>query len=551
MEPSTVRRATRAVLLLLLALLPLVLAAAGRFGSPDDPDAALLPWVSIGLATSAGTFAIGGLVVGLRRGMLAPLLHAGASAAVAGGALGLLSGAGSLAVPLLGAGVLLLAGALADRLGAIVHGQRTRLAAAAAVFIGAEAAALAGLLPATAQALEPLHALMLSLTSALALLAAGVSAGRPMMIVAASVAVAAAALLAGRPAGIDGLIGLLALIGSQLIGLHGLLSYEPRADASDERRLPELAARMSDAVLRFDGRLQLHDWNGAATQMLGLDDAAAGSRLEDLLGVSIAELPARDSAVTRRGGVGGLEINLHRSGDGLTAIIRDPGNTPELERLGRELRGTIEELLQSRRTVELQRAELERASTVDTLTGVASRSAVVERLRGEMAQARRYSHPIAIVLLDVDHFAEMNRMHGITGGDAILREVALRTRLRVREADALGRAGSDSFLAILPHTDEAGAAIFADALRHRLGRRVIGVGDAQVAVTLSIGVALMREREDLDVDGLLARVDEALASARAAGGDRIGLDRLHGLARLEERRPSVIDLDETAQDSGA
>jgi len=121
----------------------------------------------------------------------------------------------------------------------------------------------------------------------------------------------------------------------------------------------------------------------------------------------------------------------------------------------------------------------------------------------------------------------------------------------VREADALGRAGSDSFLAILPHTDEAGAAIFADALRHRLGRRVIGVGDAQVAVTLSIGVALMREREDLDVDGLLARVDEALASARAAGGDRIALDRLHGLARLEERRPSVVDLDETAQDSGA
>lgn len=550
MEPSSVRRATRAVLLLLLAFLPLVLAAAGRFGSPDDPDAALLPWVSIGLATPAGMLAIGGLIVGLRRGMLAPLLHAGASAAVAGGAIGLLSGAGSLAVPLLGAGVLLLAAALADRLGVMVHGQRTRFAAAA-VFIGAEAAALAGLLPATAQALEPLHALMLSLTAALALLAAGVSAGRPMMIVAASVAVAAAALLVGRPGGIDGLIGLLALIGSQLIGLHGLLSDKPRADASDERQLPELAARMSDAVLRFDGRLQLHDWNGAATRMLGLDDAAAGSRLEDLLGVSIAELPARDSAVARRGGIGGLEINLHRSGDGVTAIVRDPGSTPELERLGRELRGTIEELLQSRRTVELQRAELERASTVDTLTGVASRSAVLERLRGEMAQARRYSHPIAIVLLDVDHFAEMNRIHGITGGDAILREVALRTRLRVREADALGRAGSDSFLAILPHTDEAGAAIFADALRHRLGRRVIGVGDAQVAVTLSIGVALMRVREDLDVDGLLARVDEALDSARAAGGDRIALDRLHGLARLEERRPPVVDLDETAQDSGA
>lgn len=106
----------------------------------------------------------------------------------------------------------------------------------------------------------------------------------------------------------------------------------------------------------------------------------------------------------------------------------------------------------------------------------------------------------------------------------------------MREADALGRAGSDSFLAILPHTDEGGAATFARALRHRIGLRPVTVGQEQVTVTLSIGVAIMRSGEELDADGLLARADEALASARTPGGDRIALDRLHGLVRIEDRR---------------
>jgi diguanylate cyclase (GGDEF)-like protein len=150
---------------------------------------------------------------------------------------------------------------------------------------------------------------------------------------------------------------------------------------------------------------------------------------------------------------------------------------------------------------------------------------------------------VAIVVLDVDGFSEINRRHGTDGGDAVLREVALRIRLRVREADALGRVGSDSFMAVLPHTDESGAATFADALQHRLGLRGVAIGAAEEAVTISVGVAVMRPGEDLDLDGLLERADEALTSARGAGGDRIALDRLHGLARLEDRRHHEITPD--------
>ena len=207
-------------------------------------------------------------------------------------------------------------------------------------------------------------------------------------------------------------------------------------------------------------------------------------------------------------------------------------------RLARELRGTIEELLHARRTVELQREELAQAATVDALTGVTTRRAILDRLRIEANEARRYQHPVALVLLDIDDFGRLNHEHGMAVGDEVLREVALRLRLRVRAADALGRVGGDSFMALLPHTDETGAATFADVLRRRLLSRPIETSAAELTVGVSIGVAFMRAGMALTDEDLLAAADEALASARAAGGNRIAFDRAHGLVRLEERRYS-------------
>ncbi len=205
-------------------------------------------------------------------------------------------------------------------------------------------------------------------------------------------------------------------------------------------------------------------------------------------------------------------------------------------RLARELRGTIEELLHARRTIELQREEIAQTAAVDPLTGVASRRAILDRLRIEASEARRYQHPVAVMLLDLDDFGQLNHDWGMSIGDEVLREVALRLRLRVRSADALGRVGGDSFLALLPHTDESGAATFADALRRRLLSRPIETSAGEVLVGVSIGVAFMRAGAGLTDEELLAAADEALASARFAGGNRIAFDRAHGLVRLEERR---------------
>jgi diguanylate cyclase (GGDEF)-like protein len=204
-------------------------------------------------------------------------------------------------------------------------------------------------------------------------------------------------------------------------------------------------------------------------------------------------------------------------------------------RLARELRGTIEELIEARRIVELQRGELERTARTDRLTGLATRDTIMERVWIEAAEARRYAHPVALVLVDIDNFGALNHEHGLEAGDALLREVALRMRLRTREADALGRVGPDAFLAILPHTDERGATALAEAMRSRLIDRPLATQHGELTVSVSIGIALMRPGMGLSDEELLSAAEEALASARAAGGNRIAFDRLHGLARLDER----------------
>ena len=221
--------------------------------------------------------------------------------------------------------------------------------------------------------------------------------------------------------------------------------------------------------------------------------------------------------------------------------LKGTDDSAERERLAREVRAALAELNDARHTIALQRAELERAADLDALTGVASRAAIMDRLREEVAVTRRYPHPVSLVLMDVDGMGEINAQHGTAVGDTVLRELALRMRVRVREADAIGRVAGDSFLAILPHTDEKGATTFAEAIRDRATQRPISTGRGEVQVTVSIGVTTMRSRQELTADTLLARADEAVASARAGGGNFIAYDRLHGLARLEERRPEGPD----------
>jgi diguanylate cyclase (GGDEF)-like protein len=553
-------RAAQLLLVLLATAAPLILAAVLRGLPPSSLGDAGLGWVvpalGVGVAVAGSLATLSCLVAGLRDGSLAALLLAGASAAVVGGAIGLASGTAGLSLAVTGISGFVLAAVFAERVETLVHGRRTRLAMAAATVLVGGAVAVAEIAPATSAVVGPVGPALLLAAAALAA-AGAISATRTQMSVIAGVtAVAAVSLWLARGADAELVLGLVALLGASLLMARSMLGGASVVlpTLAGDVALPALAEHVADGVLRFDGHLQLRAWNPAAAGLLALDDASAGARLEDLLGISLAELPIAGGTPTAATVAGDLEAALHHDGGGLTVVLRDPGTSRDADRLGRELRATIEELFGMRRMVELQRAELERAAAVDALTGVASRTAILERLEMEVAEARRYQHPVAIVLLDVDRFSALNAAHGVAAGDAALREVALRIRLRVRQADSLGRWGSDGFVAILPHTDEAGAATFADVLRGKVALRPLRLDDVEVAVTISAGVAVMRPGEELDRDGFLGRAEEALSSARSAGGDTIALDRLHGLARLEERRAPrprpAAAADEAGDDAG-
>jgi diguanylate cyclase (GGDEF)-like protein len=545
----------RALLTLLATAVPLVLAVVLRGLPPSDIAAAglgaVVPALAATLTIAGAGAALGGLVVGLRGGSLAALLWTGASAAIAAGSLGLLTGTEVTSLTTAVAASFVAGAAVADRLEVLVHGRATRYAVATAVVGVAGTAAAADILPVAAAALEPLRPLLL-LAAALAAAGAIGSAGRPVAVVAGLGAVGAVSLWLARGADANLVLSMLALLAAVLVMARSLLDGEEAAPLAraDGTALPALAEQMTDGALRFDGRLQLRSWNAVAGRLMVLDDAAAGTRLEDLLGMSLSELPPTGEPIRTTAALHGLDVTLHRDDDGLTVVLRDPGAARDADRLGRELRATIEELLSARRIVDLQRAELERAASTDQLTGVASRAAILDRLETEVAESRRYQHAAAVVLIDVDGLGELNATHGLAAGDAVLREVALRIRLRVRAADALGRSGSDGFLAILPHTDEAGAATFADVLRRRVAGRPLAIDGTEVSVTISSGVAVMRPGEELDRDGLLARAEEALSSARGAGGNTVALDRLHGLARLGELRPRPV-AEDAPEDAGS
>lgn len=537
---------------------PIVVAATLRAFDPlllasGDP-----PWLGAGAAAAAaaacGLAAAAALGRSLRRSAdwLAPAI---AVAALGGGMAGAALGNPAVTAAMAAAASIWLIGSLASSVRGDLPPIPVTRAVVAVLATSAVMSVVLGVAPRDAEPLRPI----LAAWAVVAWLTASVARRRWQIVI--GFAVAGGLLGVARDGSADVIVAYAAAAGSAIALLaDAVRDRSPVAGPTPGPLDRALSATHSDSagpgILAFDGALRLRDWNGAAARLFALGDADAGAELEAIVGVSLAELMSGRGARSSRRGPGGEELELAFAVvEGMAVVVagdlgRSAASRDEADRVTRELRATLEELAQARRTIELQRTEIERAAATDALTGVESRDAIVHRLRIETAQAQRYDHPVAIVLVDVDGFTELNRAHGLDAGDAILREVALRLRLRIRQADALGRIGGDAFLAILPHTDQDGAIAFAEGLRRRIAHAPLPTPAGELPVRASIGVAVMRHGDALDPDLLLARGDVALAAARRAGGDAVALDPALRLRRAEppgDARPAS----ETTQDSGS
>ena len=159
--------------------------------------------------------------------------------------------------------------------------------------------------------------------------------------------------------------------------------------------------------------------------------------------------------------------------------------------------------------------EVERLATRDSLTGLANRRLFDESVQREAARSARLGAPLSLLVLDVDHFKQVNDTYGHQTGDDVLREVADALVANTKGFDVAARYGGDEFVVLLPGCRHDDAIAVAQRARAAIAREVGGA-----PVSISVGVATMPDNA-CDAERLLAAADAALYDAKRTGRDRV------------------------------
>jgi diguanylate cyclase (GGDEF)-like protein len=175
-------------------------------------------------------------------------------------------------------------------------------------------------------------------------------------------------------------------------------------------------------------------------------------------------------------------------------------------------------LLRSRTRLAALNCDLDRLARVDSLTGLRNRRAIEETLIREVSAARRHESSLSVLLVDVDHFKHINDALGHQAGDAALVAIGETLQSMLRTEDTIGRWGGEEFLAVLPHTDAAGAVVIAERLRAHVATPGPGSAEPRTAITVTIGVAAWTSG---GIDDLVRRADHALYAGKAAGRNNV------------------------------
>lgn len=167
--------------------------------------------------------------------------------------------------------------------------------------------------------------------------------------------------------------------------------------------------------------------------------------------------------------------------------------------------------------------ELRSLAATDSLTQLANRRHFLARLEETHAGLQRDAdHPVAVLMFDLDHFKSINDSLGHAAGDAVLRLFSSLLRDELRAGDLAGRIGGEEFAVLLTRSNPDAAAAFAERIRRKVAETSILMGQRRVAITVSIGIALMLA-EDSTAEQALGRADDALYRAKAEGRNRIAL----------------------------
>jgi diguanylate cyclase (GGDEF)-like protein len=208
-----------------------------------------------------------------------------------------------------------------------------------------------------------------------------------------------------------------------------------------------------------------------------------------------------------------LEEGAHRFGAGDLSHRVPLSGEDELTALGRTFNSMAETLAQSQ-------TALRELSTRDGLTGLVNYREFHRQVTEEVARYTRYGRPFSLLMLDIDHFKDVNDTRGHLAGDEALRAVAALIQATVRPTDLVARYGGEEFVVVLPETTGSGAWALAERLRRRIADQAISVpANDPLSLTVSVGVAAFPEDAD-SLQKLLNAADQALYAAKSGGRNR-------------------------------
>jgi two-component system, cell cycle response regulator len=166
--------------------------------------------------------------------------------------------------------------------------------------------------------------------------------------------------------------------------------------------------------------------------------------------------------------------------------------------------------------------ELLKKATTDALTGIANRHYFMSRAREELAFARRTNGLVGLVMLDIDHFKQVNDTYGHQAGDYVLSQFASLVLKRIRGEDIFGRYGGEEFVVLMRgEMEPPGAQIFCERIRKTVEEYPFTFNDQHITVTVSAGLCLRNGGEIKSIDELVQAADKALYRAKMGGRNRI------------------------------
>jgi two-component system cell cycle response regulator len=261
-----------------------------------------------------------------------------------------------------------------------------------------------------------------------------------------------------------------------------------------------------DELLKEDSpRLAILDW-----MMPGMDGVEVCGKVRDRTGSPYVYILLLSAKSQREDLVKGLE-------SGADDYITKPFDANELKvrlRAGRRILDLQTQLMSA------QEALRDQASR-DPLTGIWNRNTIFDVFRRELARTMREGGGIAIVMLDIDHFKNLNDTYGHMAGDAVLREFTRRIAKSLRPYDGVGRYGGEEFLVVLPGCDLEPAMKHAERLRALMADEPFDTSEGRHTVTCSLGVASTSSTAAKDMDSLIRAADAALYRAKRNGRNRV------------------------------